>query len=707
MQLSFTRKAKQLLAVLLFFSLYSYGQPSSQNSAVNPVCNLSVDAITGPKNACANMGATGTPATYSVAAVNAASFVWIIPGGSTGFTGQGTNTISFKYPDNFVSGTVRVIVSSLCGDPSITKIDTISKAKPATPGTISGPLNACPYFGTGTEVVYSIANVPYANGYSWTAPAGVTITRGQGTNTIAVNFDMSFIPAYIKVKSLSGCGNSADKSLRINLVRPIAPALIKGPTNPCPYIGTANEAVYTIKPVINATSYVWTMPAGATATHPEGDGANDTIVKVIWDNSFVSNTNISVASSSICGTSGVKNLTIKRIQAPTPGLITGPTNACPLMVSATNPAGTAATYLISKVALATGYSWTVPAGCTIQSHPGGIPGSIDDTSIVVIFDASFIGSSLHPIRVVSTNGCGNSAIRAFTVSRLIPSTPGIISGPTDPCPLIGLPEGVTYTIKKVANATSYTWAVPNTASIRSHPGGEGTIDDTIIVVDYSASVTSGNISVTAHNNCWTSGTKSLPIVKRIASQPGVITAALPGSCPARHVSYSIATYPAYASSIVWTVPAGAQIMSGQGTTTIDVVYPDNAVLDTVSVTALNNCSTSASRKLPVNLPACGGLMAGSLESRTTLYDPPAVEISNSLVIYPNPSVNTFTALVKAPVTGKLTMKLMDMMGREIKQLQVTANQAISFGAELKPGTYIVEIKQGDYKISKVLVKIGK
>ncbi len=697
---------KFVLAALLFFSLPVIAQQSAAGTST-PTCSFTVDTIAGPKNACAYMGATGSSATYSVAATDAQSYLWIIPAGSTGFTGQGTNTISFKYPDNFVSGVIRVIVTSACDGSTITKLDTITKVKPVIPGTISGSNNACPYLGTGTEVVYTIAAVPNAISYLWTAPVNAIITRGQGTRTIAVIYDQNYLVAgYIKVRSVSGCGSSSDKTLKVNIIRPVAPALINGPTNPCPFIGTTTEAIYSIKPVINATEYFWTMPAGATATHPNGAGQNDTIVNVIYDTGFISNTNISVQSSSPCGTSGKKNLTIKRIQPPTPGLISGPTNACPLMISATNPTGTTATYTIYKVPLALGFTWTAPAGATIVQHPGGVPGSIDDTTIVVLFDASFIGSSLHPISVISTNGCGNSAVRNFTVSRLIPSTPGIVSGPTDPCPWIGSVDGALYTIKKVANATSYTWAAPAGATIRSHPGGLGTIDDTTIIVDYTTAFTTGNIQVTAHNNCWTSGTKLLPITRKLPTVPGTITATAPTACPNRQVTYSIPSVPLNIVSLVWTVPDNAILISGQGTTSITVQYPDIALIDTVSITGSNNCQ-SLQKKLVVNLPACAGLIANAAPAaRISSIQQPVVEATDKLrvTLFPNPSISDVTLVATGSSAATMQVRVMDMTGRTVQQFSILPMQATRFGSVLKAGTYLVEIRQGVNMVTEKLLK---
>ena len=76
------------------------------------------------------------------------------------------------------------------------------------------------------------------------------------------------------------------------------------------------------------------------------------------------------------------------------------------------------------------------------------------------------------------------------------------------------------------------------------------------------------------------------------------------TCPNRQYSYTIATMPANAQSVQWTAPAGATIVSGQGTTSIVVSYPCTAVNGNVTATAVNNCGNSVVRFTAVKLPAC-------------------------------------------------------------------------------------------------------
>lgn len=578
--------------------------------AVNVPCVFTVDTLAGPRNACPYIGISTLNATYSIAATSASSYSWTLPAGATLVSGTlGSPSIEVHYASSFVSGTITVTVTSLCGGPT-TRSQLITKAVPAVPAAITGILNACPYIATNIPVTYSITPVQGAITYRWTLPATVTLLSASADSTsIVISYNTGFDAGAnksIKVRSVSGCGNSADRTLNISVTKPATPGVITGPANACIFIGTANEATYTIRSVTNANSYSWNVPAGATImSHPNGTGALDTAITVVFDNSFVSATAISVQSVSGCGSSTARTLAISRTLPTTPGIITGVTNACPLM-------GTDITsiYTVRKVANALSYNWVVPTGA-FASHPNG-PG-INDTIISVVFNNSFISGA---ITVNAANGCGNSANRLLNITRLVPATPGVINGPTDPCPNVGGTD-ITYTIRKVLNATSYTWTVPSGVTITGHPAGLG-INDTSITVTFDNTVTTGNISVIANNNCSSSVPRNLALARKLPATPGVITGP---SNPCPYIGVSDATYTIRkvlnATSYTWSVPAGAIISghpggNGINDTIINVTFTNAVTTGNISVVASNNCSSSLPRNLVLArlLPATPGVITG-------------------------------------------------------------------------------------------------
>ncbi|MEI6434398.1 MAG: DUF1566 domain-containing protein [Bacteroidota bacterium] len=114
----------------------------------------------------------------------------------------------------------------------------------ASPGSISG--NARPCMNAFGET-YSIAALSGAIGYTWKVPPGATITDGQGTNSITVNFGTSngavFVSAYGK------CWRSLGSYLGINLL-PL-------PANPVAGIHAPfqNQIIWNWNTVRGATGY--------------------------------------------------------------------------------------------------------------------------------------------------------------------------------------------------------------------------------------------------------------------------------------------------------------------------------------------------------------------------------------------------------------------------------------------------------------------
>lgn len=78
-------------------------------------------------------------------------------------------------------------------------------------GTISGLTSVC---GSQTGVTYSIAPVSGATSYTWTVPAGVTITGGQGTTSLTVNINAG-TTGTISVSASNGTCSTAPNNLTI------------------------------------------------------------------------------------------------------------------------------------------------------------------------------------------------------------------------------------------------------------------------------------------------------------------------------------------------------------------------------------------------------------------------------------------------------------------------------------------------------------
>jgi hypothetical protein len=220
--------------------------------------------------------------------------------------------------------------------------------------------------------------------------------------------------------------------------------------------------------------------------------------------------------------------------------------------------------------------------------------------------------------------------------------------------------------------------------------------------NFPPSFTSGTISVTYSNGCGTSPARTFSVAKQNAATPGAIDVIQLTPCPNRTYSYTV-NQPAHSTSVQWTIPAGATLVSGQGSNSITVSYPATAVNGNVTAQSLNNCSVSALRYSVVKLPAC----PPEEDPRPILFSKSG---SNQVVekmsanVFPNPTVSDFKLQVITAGKELISVRVLDMQGRALKTFTVSPYATIRFGNELKAGSYLIEILQGKQKTTKQLLK---
>lgn len=245
--------------------------------------------ITGSSYPCPSASAS-----YSIATVpGAVSYTWTtsVPGALV--TGTSTSC-SILFPAVIPAGsTVSVVANSSCPTSSPVRSKGIASGVPSVPQSISGPASGqCGQ----TGVSYSISPVALATSYSWTASCG-TIVGPTNLSAITVDWPASFTVCTLTVTASNACGVSIPRTLGVTGA-PGLPAVITGNAAPC-----ANTAeMYTTTGSSGATSYIWTVPAGAVILGP----SNGNSILVQWG---ASSGNITVRASNACGNSAVRSFT--------------------------------------------------------------------------------------------------------------------------------------------------------------------------------------------------------------------------------------------------------------------------------------------------------------------------------------------------------------------------------------------------------------
>ncbi len=218
---------------------------------------------TAPVSACA--GATSV-AFDVTSVVGATTYTWTAPANATIATGQGTDAVTVNFGPSFTSGQICVNASNLC----FTTPDRCKNivSNPGIPGSIVGNSTGL----CNSSATYTISPVTGATNYTWTVPTGSTITAGQTTNSINVDFGPTFVFGDVTVIAKNSCGDSPIKVKQV-AAAPTKPVAVIGNAAPC---ANSTGNVYSVALVPSATSYDWTVPAGATIT--SGIGTNSITV---------------------------------------------------------------------------------------------------------------------------------------------------------------------------------------------------------------------------------------------------------------------------------------------------------------------------------------------------------------------------------------------------------------------------------------------
>ncbi|MGA2603464.1 MAG: hypothetical protein ABSG14_04480 [Verrucomicrobiia bacterium] len=310
-------------------------------------------------------------------------------------------------------------------------------------------------------------------------------------------------------------------------------------------------------PTVPGATYSWTGPGSFNSTQQNPSIANATTA--------ASGTyNVTVTVNGCTSAAGSTIATVYAIPAtPTAG------NNGPIC------AGGTLTLSTPTVAGAT-YSWT---------GPNSFSSSAQNPSIA---NATTAASGTYSV-TLTVNGCTSAAGSTIATVNAVPGTPGTITqGNPTGSSVCANASGVTYTISSVSGATSYTWSVPSGASIAS---GQGT---TSITVNWGA--TSGNVTVTPSNGSCNGTASSLAVTVTGVGAAGPISGPTSVAAGTNGVTYSISSVSG-ATSYTWSVPSGASIASGQGTTSITVNWGATSGDVTVTPSNANGCSGTAANLL--------------------------------------------------------------------------------------------------------------
>jgi gliding motility-associated-like protein len=235
------------------------------------------------------------------------------------------------------------------------------KPKPGNPGLIYGNLQVCQGKNGFTYEINAVTNDP-GNTYEWEVPAGFTIASGQGSAKITVNVGTTAANGVVKVTVKNNCGNSiqsAEKYITVNPL-PDKPGNISGSPSICQ--GTQG-LIYSVAATANATSYIWSVPAGLNII--SGNGTTTIVV------------NTDPAQASVTG-----NITVKAVNDCGEGVISNPLsvtiNPLPAVNAGNDESICSSSYTMKATNPGIGFSgsWSVKSGAATFTSIGSFSSQV-------------------------------------------------------------------------------------------------------------------------------------------------------------------------------------------------------------------------------------------------------------------------------------------------------------------------------------------
>jgi hypothetical protein len=267
-------------------------------------------------------------------------------------------------------------------------------------------------------------------------------------------------------------------------------------------------------------------------------------------------------------------------------------------------------------------------------------------------------SKVYAVSEVYSNGTESAKAKITVNVVALPTTPTTLTGTAAQGILVGTSTTATYTTSTVTGASSYLWTVPTGVNIIS---GQGTTSVVVDFNDVSAGAGAiGSISVQSVNsNGCNSVAKSLALTKALPAAPttlvmtvGSTTTAITDISKYAGTSTALtltAGVSASATSYVWTLPDGVNVISGNASSDKVITVKFNGVSGpcSISVKAKNGVGSSATAKtlaLTATVPAVSSTLV--LTNGVS-----ATAISNISIYAGTSTAFTLTAGVSALATS--------------------------------------------------------
>ena len=599
-----------------------------------------------------------------------------------------SNTLSVNTLNDGDTISVEAFNSLDCGTTS-SEITVSVLSKPADAGAISGDFSVCK---GDSGVVYSVNAIPGANSYEWMIPTGASVVGVSNGESITVDFGTNSISGNISVKGINSCGEgvSSSASIVVNSLPEAATAIVGNAS----VDQTTTSEIYTVATIANATSYVWTVPAGVTVV--SGTGTNS----ITLDFTNAQDGVLTVKGVGVCGEGPASpnfSFTVDQL----------PDDAGSIADSGSTifKGDTGVVFSVPTIAHATQYIWSLPAGATIVSGNGTNTITVDFTltasdGLITVYGENSIGQgnpSSYTLTLADIPDAEAGSDRAICVGE---ST--ILGG-------VGTSNSYSWTSSPVDTSISdpnihnptVTPTVTTTYTLtETAPDGGQNSDSVIVTVNplptvnagtdqaicLGESVQIGSSENATHSYTWTSSPIDTSISDPNSSNPTV--------SPLVTTTYTLtetilSTGCSDSQSITITVEQPPVISAGT----------DDAVCENTSGYVLSS-ATGPNTGVTYLWETIGG--DGNFDdatNRNPTYNPGPTDIANGSVVLQLNANNTTGACTSIISQDQITLTLVaeptldagpgsTICGSETYQLNATATNysSISWSSSGSPGT---------------------
>ncbi|MCJ7448576.1 MAG: hypothetical protein MUO72_12880, partial [Bacteroidales bacterium] len=389
---------------------------------------------------------------------------------------------------------------------------------------VSGNTSAC----LGNTLVYSTPLVA-GHTYSWAVSNG-TISGSSTNNTVSIIWNIASGAGWVRVTetiTATGCTyTTPNYNVTVFPAAPGAAGAIIGPANVC-YAQTGVN--YSIAAVLNATNYVWTVPAGVTLVSGQGT----TAIVVDFAAGAASPRTISVYPENGCGAGGTSSINVNIYDQLTAGTIGTAQSICynttpAALTELTAPTGGPGGYTYQWQSSPDNSTWTSIGGATAFGYTppaltastyyrrqvtSGTCGTVSSASVLITVYGNLTPGTIGTAQSI----CYNATPAALTELTAPTGGPGGYTYQWQSSPdnstwtSIGGATGVGYAPPALTNSTYYRRQVTS--------GTCGTVSSASVLITVYGNFTPGTIG-TAQSVCYNATPAALTELTAPTGGPG-------------------------------------------------------------------------------------------------------------------------------------------------------------------------------------------